>query len=384
MSSFKQLSKADVTSVSYAANKQWNLDFFCFPTSSEYITLYKGTNFTGSFSTTEPTSSGQYERLVYDSINHLFYQKYTDNLNTGSIMFDVTTYTSASQQRPTGAYFDYNTNPLLIKNFPTGVNESIRALVVNQDIYGSKVLPNSFLLTSSAYSVTDDGYGNLYDSGSINGRVHIGNLFYAHGIGVITNQDYQSMFPSSSNNCGPAPTTTTTSTTTTTTTLPTTTTTTTSTTTSTTTEPTTTTTTSTTTTTTTEPTTTTTTTTTSTTTTTTTSPTTTTSTTTTTTTAATELLVYGKYINATNDLQYQVNNGGWTTLGTINSLTCVYFFTISGLSNGDNVEFRTVNSYAIGGSPTDCPGSVGCTIPSTTISTGTNYYYVTVDGTNAC
>jgi hypothetical protein len=94
--------------------------------------------------------------------------------------------------------------------------------------------------------------------------------------------------------------------------------------------------------------------------------------------------VYGKYVNATNDLQYQVNSGGWTTLGTINSLTCVYFFTISGLSNGDTVEFRTVNSYAIGGSPTDCPGSVGCTIPSTTISTGTNYYYVTVDGTNAC
>jgi len=278
MSSFKQLSKADVTSVSYAANKRWNLDFNCFPTSSEYITLYKGTNFTGSFSPTEPTSSGQYERLVFNSINHLFYQKYTDVLNTGSLMFDVTTYESASQQRPTNSYFDYNTNPLLIKSFPTGVNESIRVLVINQDIYGSKVLPTSFVLTSSAYSVKDDGYGNLYDSGSI----HIGNLFYAHGIGVITNQDYQSMFPSSSVNC--VPTTTTTSTTTTTTTAAPTTTTTTSTTTTTTTEPTTTTTTSTTTTTTTEPTTTTTT---STTTTTTTEPTTTTTTTSTTTTTTT-------------------------------------------------------------------------------------------------
>ena len=191
MSSFKQLSKADVTSVSYAANKQWNLDFFCFPTSSEYITLYKGTNFTGSFSTTEPTSSGQYERLVYDSINHLFYQKYTDNLNTGSIMFDVTTYTSASQQRPTGAYFDYNTNPLLIKNFPTGANAGIRVLSIDQDIYGSKVLPNSFVLSSSAYYITDDGYGNLFGSGS----AHVGNIFYAHGLAIITNPDYQNMFP---------------------------------------------------------------------------------------------------------------------------------------------------------------------------------------------
>lgn len=291
MSSFKQLSKADVTSVSYAANKQWNLDFYCFPTSSEYITLYKGTNITGSFSSTEPTSSGQYERLVYDSINHLFYQEYTDLLNTGSIMFDVNTYTSASQQRPTASYFDYNTNPLLIKSFPTGVNESIRVLVINQDIYGSKVLPTSFALSSSAYYVIDDGYGNLYDSGSI----HIGNLFYAHGIGVITNQDYQLMFPTSSAACGPTPTTTTTtSTTTTTTTIPTTTTT--STTTSTTTEPTTTTTTSTTTTTTTEPTTTTTSTTTS----TTTEPTTTTTTSTTTTTT-TSLVLYEFCLNYDSD-----------------------------------------------------------------------------------
>jgi hypothetical protein len=348
MSSFKQLSKADVTSVSYAANKQWNLSFFCYPTSNEYITIYKGTNFTGSFSPTEPTSNGQYERLIYDSINHIFYQEYTSSLDTGSIMFNVNTYESASQQRPTSSYFDYNTNPLLIKNFPTGNYQgdceeytltyvagggdvyfdyldcngaivsigpvtggsqtfcatknsvqvasgnytltdngacvassslsSIRVLVINQDIYGSKVLPNSFVLSSSAYSVTDDGYGNLYDSGSI----HIGNIFYAFGIGVITNQDYQLMFPTSSTACGT--TTTTTSTTTTTTTIPTTTTTT-STTTSTTTAPTTTTTTtSTTTTTTTEPTTTTTT---STTTTTTTEPTTTTSTTTSTTTEPT-------------------------------------------------------------------------------------------------
>jgi len=197
MSSFKQLSKADVTSISYAANKRWNLDFNCFPTSSEYITLYKGTNFTGSFSSNEPTSSGQYERLIYNSINHLFYQKYNGSLDTGSLMFNINTYLSASQQRPTASYFNYNINPLLIKSFPTGVNESIRILVINQNIYGSKVLPTSFILTSSAYNIKDDGYGNLYDNGS----THIGNLFYAHGIGVITNQDYQSMFPSSSINC---------------------------------------------------------------------------------------------------------------------------------------------------------------------------------------
>jgi len=195
MSSFKQLSKADVTSVSYAANKQWILPFTCPSLSNDYFNVYKGTFITGTFSpdsyATDPITNGQYERLIYDSINHLFYQKFSGSLDTGSLMFNVDTYQSASQQRPTGAYFDYNTNPLLVKNFPTGAGAGIRVLAVNQDIYGSKILPNSFNLSSSAYNIFDDGYGNLYGSGS----THVGNVFYAQGLAIITNPDYQNMFP---------------------------------------------------------------------------------------------------------------------------------------------------------------------------------------------
>ena len=195
MSSFKQLSKADVTSVSYAANKQWTLPFTCPSLSNDYFNIYKGTFITGTFipsnPSIDPITNGQYERLIYDSINHLFYQKFSGSLDTGSLMFNVNTYQSASQQRPTGAYFDYNTNPLLIKNFPTGANAGIRVLAIDQDIYGSKVLPTSFNLSSSAYNIFDDGYGNLYGSGS----VHVGNIFYAQGLAIITNPDYQDMFP---------------------------------------------------------------------------------------------------------------------------------------------------------------------------------------------
>jgi hypothetical protein len=195
MSSFKQLSKADVTSVSYAANKQWALPFTCPSLSNEYFNVYKGTFITGTFVSNnpsiDPVTNGQYERLVYDSMNHLFYQKFSGSLDTGSLMFNINTYTSASQQRPTGAYFDYNINPLLVKNFPTGAGAGIRVLAINQDIYGSKVLPNSFNLSSSAYNIFDDGYGNLYGSGSI----HVGNIFYAHGLAIITNPDYQDIWP---------------------------------------------------------------------------------------------------------------------------------------------------------------------------------------------
>ena len=196
MSSFKQLSKADVTSVSYAANKQWNLSYSCPSISNGYFNIYNGTFITGTFSpnnfSTDPLTNGQYERLVYDSINHLFYQKFSGSLDTSSLMFNANTYQFATEQRPTGSYFDYNINPLLIKNFPTGSGAKIRVLSIDQDIYGSKVLPNSFKLSSSAYNIIDDGYGNLYDTGS----VHIGNVFYAHGLAVITDPNYQDIFPS--------------------------------------------------------------------------------------------------------------------------------------------------------------------------------------------
>ena len=189
MSSFKKLNKADITTVNYYANKQWNFNYTS-SISSSYIIGYVGKNepfnITGS-----TTTNGQYQSLVYTEMNHMFYQSYTNLLNTSSLMFNIDTYESASQQRPTASYFDYNINPLLIKRFPVSASNTIRVLSISQDIYGSKILPNSFLMVSSSnLSIRDDGNGNLYT-----GSEHIGNIFYAHGLVVITNQSssYQNL-----------------------------------------------------------------------------------------------------------------------------------------------------------------------------------------------
>jgi hypothetical protein len=211
MSSFKRLNKADVTTVDYSANKRWNFTYSNVINDS-YIISYKGKNEPFSIAGST-TTNNQYQSLIYSEINHLFYQAYTSSLNTGSLMFNVTTYESASSQRPTSSYFNYNVNPLLIKQFPTGAAETIVVLSVNQDIYGSKILPNSFAFSSSASLIKDDGYGNLYDiSGPENdyidlsyltiafingyfddatpgvGIQFVGNIFYAHGLAVLTNQ----------------------------------------------------------------------------------------------------------------------------------------------------------------------------------------------------
>ena len=185
MSSFKKLSKADVTTVDYAANKRWS---FNFPSSdvgtSGSINVYKAKK--GAFSGSAITN-GQYQSLMYDSINHLFYQTYTSSLDTGSLMFNIDTYESASQQRPTASYFDYNTNPLLIKNIPTGSGALTTFSVINvsQKIFGSKILPGTLIISSSNAYLTDDGNGNLWSGGT--GGTPAGNVFYAHGIITITN-----------------------------------------------------------------------------------------------------------------------------------------------------------------------------------------------------
>jgi len=197
MSSFKKLNRPDTTYLPYVANKQWTISNAYFSISGSFI-VYAGTNITGTFypsnSAVDPVSNGQYQRLVYDSINHMFYQAYNgDALNTQSLMFNANTYTSASQQRPTSSYFIYDTNANQIKNFPSGTGQTIRVLAVNQNVFGTKILPYTFVATSSVSKVTDDGNGNLFVGGT-----HIGNIFYSQGIAIITNQSYQSSFPTSS------------------------------------------------------------------------------------------------------------------------------------------------------------------------------------------
>ena len=191
MSSFKQINKSDVTHVPYTANKQWDSTVTSYPSSGSYITIYKGTRLTGIFNPiTDPVTEGQYERLVYNQINHMFYQNFSGSLLNTSSLANSIFYESASTTYATASQFKYDENPKLIKRIPTGSNQGIRVLAINQDVYGSKVLPYNFVLSSSAYYITDDGNGNLYDQGT----VHIGNIFYPQGIAVVTTQSYQNMF----------------------------------------------------------------------------------------------------------------------------------------------------------------------------------------------
>jgi len=154
MASFKRLNRSDVISVPYVANKNWVFNYGLYPLNDQYVKIYKGTNVTGSFSLdTDPVTEGQYERLVYSQINHLFYQQYSSSilfLNTSSLVSSLY-YDDASQFRATNSYFDYNENAGFVNYFPTGANEGIRVLSVSKDLYGQRILPYQFELSSSTY-----------------------------------------------------------------------------------------------------------------------------------------------------------------------------------------------------------------------------------------
>lgn len=207
MSSFKPLYTSDVTVVPYTANKQWNFSYNVTPNDG-CITYYVGTNtpFVASGTT---TTNGEYESSIYALANQLYYQSYTASLNTGSLATSIY-YESASSQRPTSSYFIFDSNPDFIKAFPSGSNEQIGILSVSNDIFGDKILPYSFKISSSIHYIVDDGKGNLYNITSLSGSyvsasylsgsyfleqsgsesLFAGNIFYSQGIVVITNQNY--------------------------------------------------------------------------------------------------------------------------------------------------------------------------------------------------
>lgn len=193
MSAFKRVKASDLITVPYVANKQWDFSYSDFD--SYGIEVYTGQKMTGSFDPlTDPvTANGQYQRLVYDSINHQFYQKFSGSLLDPTSLLLSNNYESASIYRPSGSYNNSQNTSYGYYYYPEDIGSLIHVLKIPAKIYGNSINPGTFNLSSSFYNIQDDSNGNLIDSGS-----YVGNIFYSHGVAVITNQAYQSYFTDTS------------------------------------------------------------------------------------------------------------------------------------------------------------------------------------------
>lgn len=93
--------------------------------------------------------------------------------------------------------------------------------------------------------------------------------------------------------------------------------------------------------------------------------------------------VYGKYINSSDEIGYDVNGGGYLGIG-YPTTECDFLAIITGLTNGDIITFTTLTNRSMSGSLTDCPvGAASCSYLYT-YTGGTVNVYLTINGDNAC
>jgi hypothetical protein len=197
MSAYKQFLAADITVVPFEVNKAFSYTGNEFNASNVSIDRFLGTNLSGTLfnPNTDPTTgqtSTQYQRLVYNSIQELYYSNYLtssygDSIPTASLVpgnnVEGNRYVGLSQSN--GRYFNYLQSTLTFeKYFPTGSGSIIGVLSIPSRLYGNYILPNSFNWIADSGSIYDDGEGNLIFSSS--GEI-CGQIFYPHGLAIITN-----------------------------------------------------------------------------------------------------------------------------------------------------------------------------------------------------
>lgn len=199
MIAYKQLLASDVIATPFLVNKAFTFSGSGLTGSTVGIDRFLGKNINSNpfISGSNPTTgyiSTQDQELVYSSIQQLYYSNYLsssygDNANSASLVpgnnaeGDVLVGTTPSP----GVYDNYlQTTLTFAKDFPTGSNELVGVISIPSRLFGDYIQPNSFVFqftSGSTFTLTDDGEGNIKS-----GSVIVGNIFYPHGMAVITDQ----------------------------------------------------------------------------------------------------------------------------------------------------------------------------------------------------
>ena len=145
------------------------------------------------------------EAMTYQSVKHLYYSNYLSGSFPTSASYYDNWLQSTSALGTTEADQRY---------FPTGSYELVQVISFPREVFGEKISRYSFRLQSSTYLLADDGNGNVWDLSTAPGYLlslyfespdqyfeivqeyatKVGNILYAQGIVVITNQDYVNIF----------------------------------------------------------------------------------------------------------------------------------------------------------------------------------------------
>jgi hypothetical protein len=198
MSVYKQFQASDIIVSPFEVNKSFTFSGAAsFTGSNVGIDRFLGLN-TGSLFNplSDPTTgqiSTQYQRLIYSSIEELYYSNYLNS--TASLGSPVTTASlipGADSEGdvlvgPTssaGRYFNYPQTTLTFEHyFPTASNSYIGVLSIPVNLFGNQIQPGSFKWIADSGSIYDDGEGNLI---LLANQQICGQIFYSHGLAIIT------------------------------------------------------------------------------------------------------------------------------------------------------------------------------------------------------
>jgi hypothetical protein len=224
MSAFKKLKSTDAFVTTYVAKKNWNISGSVLGTYniqalsalSSSGDIYLNSSKTYGPSNSNISNQGTYYReLVYKSINQLYYSNYNStngsilepklyNQSTGSNSVVLSDFSSSK-------FFDNYEQSSLTKIQGVDISgsrylrQTAHVYSLPREIIGTHIEPTSFKLNADQTGTTylgarlpiiDNGEGDLVLSSS-NYDTNVGNIFYSHGIAVLTNEEAARHFSSS-------------------------------------------------------------------------------------------------------------------------------------------------------------------------------------------
>jgi len=198
MGAYKQFLASDIVVTPLELNKAFNFQGTAALTGSNVgIDRLLGLCTSSLFNPISDPTTGQngiqYQRLVYDSIKHLYYSNFLNSsASLGSPLVTASLVPGATpagdvlvgSTSSAGRYYNFPQTDLTFEHYlPQSIDSVIGVLSIPSSLYGNHIAPNSFRWTADSGSVYDDGEGNLiYQS---TGEI-CGNIFYYHGIAIIT------------------------------------------------------------------------------------------------------------------------------------------------------------------------------------------------------
>tara|TARA_R100000951_G_scaffold116774_1_gene130675 strand:- start:802 stop:1764 length:963 start_codon:yes stop_codon:yes gene_type:complete len=207
MAAFKQFNSQDIIVSPLEVNKS-----FTFKGDGELSAsnadvnrfLGKNVNFTASTNYQTGFNSGSLilsQSSIYNSVKELYYSNYLtssfgDDAVTASVLLgsDPSGNVLVGPNGSNGKYVNYLQSSLTqSRNFPTDENDYVLVFSIPSKLFGDYIQPESFALTlgydsinfTDVAEITDDGEGNL-----LSASINVGQIFYPHGIAVITQQDF--------------------------------------------------------------------------------------------------------------------------------------------------------------------------------------------------